>query len=149
MDSRKTRPLVIFKGTTPQTSWFDENVPDWVYTTSEYGWTTNRIALGWLKTVFLPETKPQDENSWRILLVDGHRSHTKVYLQWECYKNKVHMVYMPPHTSHILLPLDLSCISPLKARYRQLIEDLSTIHDSAPIKSRYLLNAIMRHAMSV
>ena len=139
MDSRKTRPLVIFKGTTPQTSWFEENVPDWVYTTSENGWTANRIALGWLKTIFLPETKPQDENSWRILLVDGHGSHTNVDFQWECYKNKVHMVYMPPHTSHILQPLDLSCFSPLKARYRRLIEDLSTIHDSAPIKKQIFI----------
>ncbi|KAI1008083.1 hypothetical protein K3495_g153 [Podosphaera aphanis] len=137
VDGRKTRPLVIFKSTAPQTSWFEEDIPDWVYTTSENGWTANRIALGWLKTIFLPETKPQDENSsWRILLVDGHGSHTNVNFQWECYKNKVHRVYMPPHTSHILQPLDLSCFSPLKARYRRLIEDLFTIHDSAPIKKQ-------------
>ncbi|KAI0999582.1 hypothetical protein K3495_g8613 [Podosphaera aphanis] len=136
VDGRKTRPLVIFKGTEPQTSWFEEDVPDWVYTTSENRWTANRIALGWSKTIFLPETKPQDENSWRLLLVDGHGSHTNVNFQWECYKNKVHMVYMPPHTSHILQPLDLLCFSPLKARYRRLIEDLSTIHDSAPIKKQ-------------
>ncbi|KAI0996264.1 hypothetical protein K3495_g11915 [Podosphaera aphanis] len=136
VDGRKTRPLVIFKGTAPQTSWFEEDVPDWVYTTSENGWTANRIALGWLKTIFLPETKSHDENSWRILLVDGHGSHTNVNFQWECYKNKVHMVYMPPHTSHILQPLDLLCFSSLKARYRRLIEDLSTIHDSAPIKKQ-------------
>ncbi|KAI0993045.1 hypothetical protein K3495_g15139 [Podosphaera aphanis] len=47
---------------------------------------------------------------------------------------------MPPQTSHILQPLDLSCFSPLKARYRQLIEGLSTIHDSAPVKKQRFIN---------
>ena len=61
VDCRKPRPLVIFKGAAPQSSLFEEEVPDWIFTTSENGWTADRIALGWLKTIFLPETKPQDE----------------------------------------------------------------------------------------
>ncbi|KAI1001114.1 hypothetical protein K3495_g7082 [Podosphaera aphanis] len=47
---------------------------------------------------------------------------------------------MPPHTSHILQPLDLSCFTPLKARYRQLIESLSTIHDTASLKKQIFTN---------
>ncbi|KAI1004624.1 hypothetical protein K3495_g3587 [Podosphaera aphanis] len=123
-------------GATPQSSWFEEDVPDWVHTTSENGWIANRIALGWLKTIFLLEAKRQDENSWRILLVDGHGSHTNLDFEWECYKNNIHVVYMSPYTSHILQPLDLSCFSTLKDRYRRLIEGLSTIHDSALIKKQ-------------
>ena len=42
----KTRPLIIFKGKNPQSSWFKEGkVPDWLYTTSENGWTSIEIAL--------------------------------------------------------------------------------------------------------
>ncbi|OCK72656.1 hypothetical protein K432DRAFT_316013, partial [Lepidopterella palustris CBS 459.81] len=37
----KTRLLVIFKGKEPQLSWFEEDAPDWVYTTLENGWTLN------------------------------------------------------------------------------------------------------------
>ena len=32
---------------------------------------------------------------------------------------------MPPHSSHILQPLDVSCFSPLKHFYKQQVEDLS------------------------
>ncbi|KAI1002391.1 hypothetical protein K3495_g5811 [Podosphaera aphanis] len=140
VDGRKTRPLIIFKGAAPQSNWFEQEVPDWIYTTSQNGWTANRITMGWLNTIFLPETKPRDQTCWRILLVDGHGSHTNVDFQWECYQNKAHLIYMPPHTSHILQPLDLSCFSPLKARYRQLIESLSTIHDTASLKKQRFTN---------
>ena len=55
-----TRPLVIFKGITPQTTHFLTDTPDWLYTTSENGWTTNSKGLSWLQTIFEPETRPQD-----------------------------------------------------------------------------------------
>jgi DDE superfamily endonuclease len=43
---RRCRPLCIFKGKAVQTSWFvPENVPDFLYTTSENGWTSNDIGL--------------------------------------------------------------------------------------------------------
>jgi len=40
---RSTRPLVVFKGQNLHSSWFPEvDVPDWHYTTSENGWTSNK-----------------------------------------------------------------------------------------------------------
>ena len=54
----KTCPLVIFKGQAPQTSWFThEEVPDWIYTTSDRGWIANHVAINWLNELFLPETR--------------------------------------------------------------------------------------------
>ena len=54
-------PLVIFKGQGLQTSWFLPNsLPDWLYTTSKNGWTSNKIGLWWLKQIFLPRTKPAE-----------------------------------------------------------------------------------------
>jgi hypothetical protein len=35
------------------------------------------IAIRWLKTVFIPYTQPKDDQ-WRILIMDGHKSHTSV-----------------------------------------------------------------------
>ncbi|KAI0993677.1 hypothetical protein K3495_g14507, partial [Podosphaera aphanis] len=61
------KPLVIFKGKNPQLSWFEESTPDWTYTTTENGWTSNMTALAWLKEVFLPQTTPE-KNQSRMLL---------------------------------------------------------------------------------
>jgi hypothetical protein len=54
----KTRPLVIFKGKHAQTTWFQDNeIQDWIYTTSENGWTSDKISLHWLEAIFIPETR--------------------------------------------------------------------------------------------
>jgi DDE superfamily endonuclease/Tc5 transposase DNA-binding domain/helix-turn-helix, Psq domain len=85
---RRCRPLCIFKGKSIQTSWFvPENVPDFLFTTSENGWTSNSIGLRWLDEIFLPETANNGE--MRLLLVDGHGSHTSTEFMWKCYENDV------------------------------------------------------------
>ena len=131
----KTRPLVIFKGQAAQTSWFThEEVPDWIYTTSDRGWTANHVAINWLNELFLPETRRGEQP--RMLLLDGHGSHTTVEFQWICKQNNVHVVYIPPHSSHVLQPLDLSCFSAVKSHYRKQISELAILDNAAPVKKR-------------
>ena len=51
----RLRPAVIFKGKYLQSSWFEAGaIPNWLYTTSENGWTSYNIGLAWLNQVFLP-----------------------------------------------------------------------------------------------
>jgi hypothetical protein len=112
------RPVVIFKGKKLQTSWFlAENCPDWLYANSENAWTSYDIGYRWLCDVFLPETQVADET--RILLVDGHGSHAQPNFMVKCIENNVKVIYLIPHASHVLQPLDLSCFSAIKSRYRE------------------------------
>jgi len=131
---RSIRPLVIFKGKHIQSSWFHhDEVPDWVYTTSKNGWIANRIAFNWLTKIFLPETKPPG-NEARLLILDGHGSHHTTEFLWECKTNNVWLVFLPPHSTHVLQPLDLSCFCPIKSKYQEQITELACIDDAAPIK---------------
>jgi len=116
-------PLFIFAGKNAQQQWFPHeethDYDSWHFTTSDSGWTNDEIALSWLRTIFLPETKPQDPEQWRVLVLDGHGSHrTEMFMQ-ECFFNKVWVVYLPAHSSHVLQPLDVGVYSPLK-RYLRL-----------------------------
>ena len=89
--------------------------------------------------MFLPLTKPEDPKEKRLLIFDGHASHETKELMWECYKNNVHLIYLPPYTSHVLQPLDISCFGPLKNAYRWYIGYLNYYSDSSPIgKQRFL-----------
>ncbi|KAF6830934.1 transposase [Colletotrichum musicola] len=36
-----------------------------------------------------------------------------------CYQNNVHLLFLPPHTSHVLQPLDQSVFGPLKTAYKK------------------------------
>ncbi|KAI1000803.1 hypothetical protein K3495_g7399 [Podosphaera aphanis] len=120
---RRLRPAVIFKGQSFQTSWFPpQSLPNWLYTTSENGWTSNSY-------------------DYRLLLLDGHGSHADVKFMWTCHQNKVACLYLPAHTSHILQPLDLAPFSVVKSKYRQEIQAFAFVDDAAPAK-RVLYNIL-------
>lgn len=130
----KLQCLVIFKGKHLQSTWFPaKGTPNWLYTTSENGWTSNFIGYEWLQRIFIPNTSPSS-GGWRLLLLDGHGSPTPIDFMWLCKLNKIHILYLPAHASHLLQPLDLAPFSVLKTRYRNEIRALSALDDAAPIK---------------
>jgi hypothetical protein len=69
-------------------------------------------------------TAPQKLGVYRLLVLDGHESHHSVEFE-EYYKaHNIITLCMPPHSSHILQPLDVGCFGPLKKSYGRQIEDL-------------------------
>ncbi len=68
--------------------------------------------------------------------MDGHGSHLTIEFLWECKQNRVYLVFLPAHASHVLQPLDLACFSVVKSKYRKQIADLSYLDDAAPVKKR-------------
>ena len=130
----KLQCLVIFKGKHLQSTWFPAaGVPDWLYTTSENGWTSNFIGYEWLSRIFIPGTSPS-HGGYRLLLIDGHGSHTPIDFMWLCKLHKIQLLYLPAHASHLLQPLDLAPFSVVKSRYRNEIRALSALDDAAPVK---------------
>ncbi|KAI1004859.1 hypothetical protein K3495_g3356 [Podosphaera aphanis] len=73
---------------------------------------------------------------YRLLLLDGHKSHATHEFMWKCYTNKIVIFYLIPHSSHILQPLDLTCFSSVKAKYRAKIAELSRFDDASDIKKQ-------------
>ncbi|KAI0993922.1 hypothetical protein K3495_g14262 [Podosphaera aphanis] len=55
---------------------------------------------------------------------------------WKCYTNKIVIFYLIPHSSHILQPLDLTCFSLVKAKYRAKIAEPSRFDDASDIKKQ-------------
>ena len=81
----------------------------------------------------MTHTKPPNPKELRLLILDGHGSHETTDLCFFCCQHKIHLLYLPPHTSHVLQPLDLSIFSPLKNAYRKQLGFLNTLTDSSPI----------------
>jgi hypothetical protein len=138
---RKLRCMVIFKGQSLQTTWFPSRlVPDWLYTTSKNGWTSHKIGSEWLRSIFIPETQPNG-NRWRILILDGHGSHVDIEFMLLCRQHRIWTLYLPPHASHVLQPLDLAPFSVLKSGYRAEIRALSALDDAAPVKKERFISS--------
>jgi hypothetical protein len=57
-----------------------------------------------------------------MLILDSHRSHLTAEFDRICTENNIIPIYMSPHSSHLLQPLNVSCFAILKRQYGQLVE---------------------------
>lgn len=137
-DGCAIKPLLIFKAKHVQQQWFiPPDLPDWLFTASSNAFTTNQIGLRWLQDIFLPATADTvSEAGWRLLILDGHKSHVTEEFMDTCWLHKVWCHYLIAHASHILQPLDLTVFSSLKRKFRYLVADACEIEDSAPVKKQ-------------
>ena len=115
-------PCVIFKGKVYIESWFDGLPEDWRFEVSPNGWTSDEIGLRWLEKLFIPSTSSRTKGKYRLLILDGHGSHLTAEFDQICEKNNIIAICMPPHSSHLLQPLDIGCFAVLKRAYSRLIE---------------------------
>jgi hypothetical protein len=72
------------------------------------------------------------------LILDGHESHRSTEFERYCQENNIITLYMPPHSSHLLQPLDIGCFGPLKQAYGRQIEDLIRMYISHISKLEFL-----------
>ncbi|OCK73137.1 hypothetical protein K432DRAFT_277318, partial [Lepidopterella palustris CBS 459.81] len=76
-----------------------------------------------------------------LLLLDRHGSHVDVYFVWALKQHNIWLVWLPPHTSYILHPHDISGFSPIKSRYSGQITELAMLGDAATVKKQRFIIA--------
>ena len=96
---------------------------DWRIEVSDNGWTTDNIGLRWLQNTFIPAIAGRKVGTYSLLVLDGRGSHLTPQFDKICSKNNIIPICMPPHSSHLLQPLDVGCFSPLKRAYGRLVEN--------------------------
>jgi len=62
----------------------------------------------------VPPTQPADPTQQPLLIMDGHRRHITANVIEYCVQHMIELIILPPHTSHVLQPLDVSVFLPLK-----------------------------------
>ena len=110
----RSLPLfVIFKGVNKLKAWLDilEDIHSEI-ATSENGWTDNELGVDWLKRCFEPATAKYLHGDYQLLMVDGHASHISTEFIKFCNEKKITPLCLPPHTTHLLQPLDVSVFGP-------------------------------------
>ena len=79
------------------------------------GWMNSEIFLIWIKD-FVQRTSPTKESPI-LLILDGHCSHKDLAVIDYASKHNVHLLSLPPHSSHKLQPLDRTFMKPFKNAY--------------------------------
>ena len=117
-------PQIIFAGKKHQSQWFSAIPGNYRISMSDNGWTNDGLGLDWLQEIFEKHTASQKGGDYRLLILDGHSSHATASFDHFCMQRRIIPLYMPPHSSHLLQPLDISCFAPLKYYYGQKITEM-------------------------
>lgn len=113
----KAPPLIIFKGKNVWDQWIappDTGFPKTTYAATSNGWMESTVFKNYFEKSFikqLPEDRPV------LVIYDGHASHVSVDVIKTAIENQITILKLPPHTSHLLQPLDLSVFKSLKTRW--------------------------------
>lgn len=113
----KAPPLIIFKGINIWDQWVapeGTGFPGTVYAASKKGWMETDIFRNYfLKTLipFLGDKRPQ------LIIYDGHATHVDVDIISRAIQENITILKLPPHSSHLLQPLDLSVFKALKVKW--------------------------------
>ena len=122
-------PFIVVKGAYHLANWYTEGqLPhDWVIKPTDNGWTNNETGMEWIQH-FDKHTARRTRAAYRMLVIDGHESHMSAEFDRFCKERNIITISMPPHSSHLLQPLDVGCFSPLKRAYGREIEVLMKSH---------------------
>ena len=119
-------PLIIFPGKSLTDEVTVQPLPyGWMFTESDKGWTSDDISLRWLKEVYQPATQ-HCHGLYRMLILDGHGSHLTPEFSSYCEEQKIVLLCMPAHSSHLLQPLDVGIFAVLKRAYGEQLKRLCT-----------------------
>jgi hypothetical protein len=71
---------------------------------------------------FDKQTATRAKGLYRMLVLDGHKSHESVVFQEYCKSYNIITLGLPAYSSYLTQPLDIRCFSPLKQTYDRQIE---------------------------
>ena len=112
-------PFIIFKGKRLRNTGIS-NFEEATYSTSNKGWMEKDNFFCFLKQLddFIAE---QEIPRPILLFMDGHSSHFSKETAEFCSRRQILLYCLPPHSSHILQPLDVGFFSSLKNAWRSLL----------------------------
>lgn len=122
----KIPPLIVFQGKYLWTQWLyaNENVKT-AYAVSDKGWMETTIFERYMRETFVPAIGPERPV---LLIFDGHSTHVDLSVIEYAASQDITILKLPPHSSHILQPLDCSVMKPFKDKWEDEIIKWQRLH---------------------
>jgi len=126
-------PYFVFPGKRMRSELMEGSTVGADGTVSDSGWSNGAIFRQYLAEHFIKYVQGRDVQQPILLLYDGHRSHISLnIIEWAKAQNIILFV-LPPHTSHVLQPLDVGCFGPFQRIYDNLRHKFMRSHFSSNI----------------
>ena len=142
-------PMVIFDRKHLQVEMTRDEIPGTFYGLSETGWMDAELFEEWFNSHFLvhaPSVRPL------LLLLDGHSSHYNPRLLRTAAEKGVILFCLPPHTTHLLQPLDNGAFSSLKNHWQRECQQFYAKHPGKVLNRRNFMSVFHKawiHGMTI
>lgn len=114
-------PYIVYKADHLWSTW-TENGPDKArYNRSASGWFDMNLFEDWFLSICLPYFKNLLPGP-KVLFGDNLASHLSVNVIKECEQNNIRFVLLPPNSTHLTQPLDVSVFRPIKNAWRKVLQ---------------------------
>lgn len=110
--------------------------PGAIYECSKSGWINEELFAKWLQH-FATNIGAHAQNP-ALLILDNHCSHQSLSAFEFCRENGIHLLSLPPHTSHKMQPLDVTFYGPLKSAYSRECDLFMKMHPYEKIAHDHL-----------
>ncbi|EIW66860.1 hypothetical protein TREMEDRAFT_65270 [Tremella mesenterica DSM 1558] len=118
-------PFIIYPGTYLMQDWtrVRDPTPNQLATVTNSGYINTYTMQQWLTECFHPFTRDRAAGNPRLLILDGHETHTNIDFLDACWDRNIICLILPAHLSGVFQPLDVNFFNDLKLRYYEEISD--------------------------
>ena len=117
-DGKLIAPLIIYPYQRVPKDIVQSVPDDFFIGTSETGWMRAETFFEFVANPFNNWLETHGINKPVILFVDGHRAHLSLQVSKFCDENGIILYLLPPNTTHIMQPADVSLFKPFKTFWR-------------------------------
>lgn len=118
-DGKLLPAYVVYKAQHIYSSWEIGGPRGTRYNRTQSGWFDINTFEDWVNTVALPYLNKLEGR--KVLLSDNLASHISVDVIKKLKENNIDMIFLPPNSTHLAQPLDLSFFRPLKIAWREIL----------------------------
>ncbi|XP_073766983.1 uncharacterized protein [Danio rerio] len=131
-------PFIIYPDASQAIGWMDP--PNALYGVQEKGYMDSELFFKWLCHFdkYAPEERPI------VLIMDQHETHVSKPVIMFCRENKIEIICLPAHTTHILQPLDIAVFNPLKTACSTMASRMSLVRGDV-IVGKKQFSSLLKH----
>lgn len=132
----KLPPLLIFKGKSVWSEWVPAkgtDFPNTSYAATKKGWMESDVFVNYIKRTFIPNIGTERPI---LLIYDGHSTHITFEVIELAMQEKITILKLPPHSSHLLQPLDLAVFRSIKCAWDAKLVKWQRLHPGLKIPKK-------------
>jgi len=138
MNERVLKSWIIFKEKVQQKIWYKVLKEDHI-AVSENDWINNKLSLVWIQKCFDSETKICQKDEYQMLLIDDHAFHIATQMIDYCISQKIILLCLSTHITHLLQLLDVEVFASLTTAYKFHVQWITQLEISYSINKTNFL----------